>query len=465
MLPARPSRPRRVLPAYIGVLLVLLVAAPACAPADPAPAVPTAAPTAPSPDTTVPAAPPRVLPSDLAPTPAGAAPRTAAPTRVKLGVDVLLDSRIDLVEGKRVGLITNASAVDGALKLTVDRLIEDPRVDVVQLYSPEHGLMGSMKNGQSDKGGVYRHAGKVIPVQGLTGEHFRPTKASMAKHDVLLFDIQDIGSRTYTYISSLGMAMEAAHRARMKVIVLDRPNPLGGVRVEGPVRVKKYKSFVGWGPLPVTHGMTAGEIARFYKAELKLRCDLEVVQMEGWRRDMVWEDTGLDWVPTSPGIPHPHNAHLYVATGMVGGSGPNVNEGGGNSQPFELIGALFIDEPKKLARALNAAGLPGVHFRPMVYRPWRRQFNGKRVGGVHLMLKDSRAFRPLHTALTILVTLQRLYGAKMTVDAKRFGRIWGNDWILPMIRAGKSVDEIEARWEQERLAFLEKRASALLYAP
>jgi uncharacterized protein YbbC (DUF1343 family) len=400
--------------------------------------------------------------SELARPEAGAAPTAA---RVKLGIDVLLESRIELVAGKRVGLITNASAVDGQLKLTADRLIEDPRVNVVQLYAPEHGLAGAMRNGRSDQGGVYEHAGATVPVQGLTGDHFRPTKENLARHDVLVFDIQDIGSRTYTYISSLGLAMEAAHRTRMPVIVLDRPNPLGGQAFEGPVRLRKFKSFVGWGPLPVTHAMTMGEMAHFYRRELSLNCPVEVVQMEGWRRDMIWEDTGVPWVPTSPGIPHPHNAHLYVATGMVGGSGPNVNEGGGNSQPFELIGALFIDDPKKLADRLNAAGLPGVHFRPLVYRPWRRQFQGKRVGGVHLMLADARAFRPLHTALTILVTLQSMYGASMTVDAKRFRRIWGNEWVLKMIRAGAGVDEIEARWAGELADFKVRRAHALLYTP
>lgn len=395
----------------------------------------------------------------------GAVVEEVADDPVKLGVDVLLDSRIELVKGKRVGLITNASAVDGALNLTVDRLIEDERVNVVQLYSPEHGLTGSMRNGQSDKGDqVYTHAGQRVPVQGLTGKHFRPTPETLKRVDVLLFDIQDIGSRTYTYISTLGLAMEAAQQSRVPVIVLDRPNPLGGLRFEGPIRLRKYKTFVGWGPMPVTHGMTVGEVARFYRQALGIKCDLTVVEMEGWRRDMVWQDTGLTWVPTSPGIPHPHNAQLYVATGMVGGSGPNVNEGGGNSMPFELIGALFVDEPKALAAALNEARLPGVFFRPLIYRPWGKQFTNKRVGGVHLMLRDPEAFRPLHTALTILVTLQRLYGDKMTVkNPKRFGRIWGNDVILPMIRAGESVDAIEATWAQELATFGQERAKALIY--
>ena len=398
-----------------------------------------------------------------APNALGPAAEAVPSPRVKLGIDVLLDRRIDLVAGKKVGLVTNASAVDGALRTTVDRLIDDPRVDVVQLYSPEHGLAGAMANGRSDQGAPYTRNGKSIPVQGLTGDSFRPTPQNMSRHDVLVFDIQDIGSRTYTYISSLGLAMEAARRDRMTLIVLDRPNPLGGLRFEGPVRIRKYKSFVGWGPLPVTHGMTVGEVARFYHRELGIDCTLDVVQMEGWRRDMLWQDTGLTWVPTSPGIPHARNAQLYVATGMVGGSGANVNEGGGNSMPFELIGALFIDDPRVLAERLNDAGVDGVFFRPLTYRPWRRQFKGKQVGGVQLMLLDPVRLRPLRAALTILVTLQALYGAQMTVDARRFGRIWGNDWVLPMIRAGRSVEEIEAKWAGELEAFAARRAAALLY--
>lgn len=384
--------------------------------------------------------------------------------KVRLGIDVLLSERIDLVKGKRVGLITNTSAVDGKLTLTVDRLIEDKRVRLVQLFSPEHGLGGFMRSGRSDRGTVYEHKGRRIPVEGLFGRRRRPSSEALRRIDVLLFDIQDIGSRTYTYITTLGLAMEAAGKAGVPVIVLDRPNPLGGFRFEGAVRAKKYKSLIGWGPLPVTHGLTVGEIAHFYNGVLKLRCRLTVVKIKGWRRSMIWQDTGLTWVPTSPGIPHVRNAQLYVATGMVGGSGPNVNEGGGNSMPFELIGALFIDKPKRLADKLNAAGLPGVFFRPLTYQPWGRQFKGKRVGGVQLMLIDPRRFRPLRTALTILVTLQKLYGDQLTVsDTRRFGRVWGNDRILPMIRAGKTVAQIEASWARSLSRFAKRRLRYLLY--
>jgi len=387
----------------------------------------------------------------------------APPPRVpvRLGIDVLLEKRIDLVAGKRVGLITNASAVDGRLVQTLDRLRSDPRVSVVQLYAPEHGLGGSMPNGMSDRKGIDSATG--LPIEGLFGGNSRPSPASLARIDVLVFDIQDIGSRTYTYVSTLGHAMIAAAGARVPVVVLDRPNPIGGHLYEGPIRAPKYKSLIGWGPLPVTHGMTVGELARFYNGELSIGCDLTVVEMEGWRRGMVWGDTGLEWVPTSPGIPHPLNAHLYVATGMVGGSGPNLNEGAGNSMPFELVGAPWVDG-KLLADDLNAAGLPGVWFRPIVWRAYRGQFANRVIRGVQLILKDPKAFRPLKTALAILTTIHRLWPRDLRIrDARRFGRVWGNDEVLRMIRRGVAPDEIEKTWEPELAAFGEKRAKYLIY--
>lgn len=387
------------------------------------------------------------------------APATRVP--VKLGVDVLLDSRVDLIAGKRVGLVTNASAVDGSLVPTLDRLRADPRVNLVQLYSPEHGLGGAMANGRSDHKGIDPDTG--LPIEGLFGRNARPSPKSLARVDVLVFDIQDIGSRTYTYISTLGHVMIAAARARVPLIVLDRPNPNGGLVYEGPIREPKYRSLIGWGPLPVTHGMTVGELARFYNGELGIGCDLTVVPMENWRRGMYWDDTGLTWVPTSPGIPHALNAYLYVATGMVGGSGPNLNEGAGNSMPFELVGAPWVDA-RRLAEELNAAGLPGVYFRPLVWRAHRGQFANRLVRGVQLVLRDVKAFRPLKTALAILTTIQRLHPKELKIrDWRRFGRTWGNDEVLRLIRRGLSHEEIERTWAPELAAFGEKRAKYLIY--
>jgi len=389
------------------------------------------------------------------------APARPAPPKVRLGVDVLLDERIELVAGKRVGLVTNAAGVDSRLVATADRLAADPRVELVQLYAPEHGLRGALAAGEKLDDTVDSATG--LPVQGLFGKRRRPTAESLARLDALIFDLQDVGSRTYTYASTLGEAMTAAAAAGIPLIVLDRPNPLGGRLFEGPIREAKRKSFVGWGPVPVTHGLTFGELARLYNGEMGLGCDLHVVAMTGWKRDMVWEDTGLHWVATSPGIPHALNARLYVATGMFAGIATNVNEGVGTTQPFELTGAAFID-PAVFARELDAAGLPGVTFRPTVWRPYYHRFRKQVLGGVQLFVTDPRSFRPLRTALTLMTTVERLHPKTVTWRSDAYvGRIWGNGDVIPAIGAGKSVAELEASWADALAAFGQVRARYLLY--
>ncbi len=380
---------------------------------------------------------------------------------VRPGIEVLVDEQLDLVRDKRVGLLTNPSAVDSQLVPTLDRL-RKVGVEVTQLYAPEHGISAALANGKGGDKGI--DAGSGLPVEPVWGAHFSPSKASLERIDVLVFDIQDLGSRTYTFATTLGKLMIAAGAAGKTVIVLDRPNPGGGLLFEGPIIEQKHKSLVGWGPLPVTHGMTLGELARFYQQELKIKVELKVVPMKGWRRDMVWEDTGLPWVPSSPGIPHELNAHLYVATGMVGGCGANVNEGGGNSMPFELIGAPYID-PQKLADCLRGENLPGVLFRPMSWKPRAgAQFSGKLVHGVQLVLTNPRIFKPLKTALAILHTLYKLFPEEVQIkDVGKFGRVWGTDRVLTALKEGVDWHKIEASWQPELDAFAVKRQKVLLY--
>ena len=374
---------------------------------------------------------------------------------------MLVEEQLDLVRDKRVGLLTNPSAVDSQLVPTLDRL-RKVGVEVTQLYAPEHGIAAALANGKGGDKGV--DPGSGLPVEPVWGAHFSPSKASLERIDVLVFDIQDLGSRTYTFATTLGKLMIAAGAAGKTVIVLDRPNPGGGLLFEGPIIEKKHKSLVGWGPLPVTHGMTLGELARFYQQELNIKVDLKVVPMKGWRRDMVWEDTGLPWVPSSPGIPHELNAHLYVATGMVGGCGANVNEGGGNSMPFELIGAPYID-PQKLADCLRAENLPGVLFRPMSWKPRAgAQFSGKLVHGVQLVLTNPRIFKPLKTALAILHNLYKLFPEEMQIkDVGKFGRVWGTERVLTALKEGVDWRKIEESWQPELALFAVRRQKVLLY--
>lgn len=387
----------------------------------------------------------------------------AVPKRavVTLGVDVLFSDHMEWIAGKRVALITNASGVDGQLRATADRLHRDKRVKLVRLFAPEHGIRGAAPAGKSIEDA--RDPVTRVPVISLFGEHKQPPPESLEDVDVLIFDIQDIGSRTYTYTTTMARSMRAANKARIPFIVLDRPNPLGGLVYEGPILPRRRYSFIGFGPVPVSHGLTAGELAGFYNVQRKIGCDLRVARMKGWTRDMVWQDTGLEWVMTSPGIPTARAAHHYIATGMIGGVTKNVNEGVGTTLPFELIGAEWLNGPK-LRDALNGAGLPGVRFRAITYKPYYHRHRGKMLHGVQIMPYDLRAFRPLRTALTILTTIERLKPKRTRFRSnKYFAIVWGNTDILKAVRAGKSAKEISATWAADTLKYGLQRLPFLLY--
>jgi uncharacterized protein YbbC (DUF1343 family) len=396
--------------------------------------------------------------------PAAAAPDTPPKIQVELGIDVLLapgSPQIAALTGKRIGLITNPSGVDGRLVPTADRLARDPRLKLVQLYGPEHGIRGEVPAGDPVEDA--RDPVTGLPVQSLYGRTRRPTPESLAGVDALLFDIQDIGSRTYTYISTLGEAMRACAEHRKPLWVLDRPNPLGGLLTEGPVMPEQWRNFIGWGPMPITHGMTVGEVARFFNATLGIGCDLQVVPMRGWRREMTWADTGLTWTQTSPHIPGVRQAHLYVATGMVAMSTTNLSDGVGTTLPFEIVAAEFIDPPQ-LAAALDASGLPGVRFQALAVKPFYGGFKDQALRGVRLHLDDPRAFEPLRTALTILATLERLHPGKIAwAEEKIIGRHWGETTLPARISRGDTVPDIQAAWRGDLDVFLAARRAALLY--
>ena len=396
--------------------------------------------------------------------PAAAAPDTPPKIQVELGIDVLLapaSPQIAALTGKRIGLITNPSGVDGRLVPTADRLARDPRLKLVQLYGPEHGIRGEVPAGDPVEDA--RDPVTGLPVQSLYGRTRRPTPESLAGVDALLFDIQDIGSRTYTYISTLGEAMRACAEHRKPLWVLDRPNPIGGLLTEGPVMPEQWRNFIGWGPMPITHGMTVGEVARFFNATLGIGCDLQIVPMRGWRREMTWADTGLTWTQTSPHIPGVRQAHLYVATGMVAMSTTNLSDGVGTTLPFEIVAAEFIDPPQ-LSAALNASGLPGVRFQALAVKPFYGGFKDKALRGVRLHLDDPRAFQPLRTALTVLATLERLHPGKIAwAEEKIIGRHWGETTLPARISRGDTVPDIQAAWRGDLDVFLAARRAALLY--
>lgn len=394
---------------------------------------------------------------------------TPAPSNipaVTVGLEVLLNdpARLEALKGKRLGVLTHPAAVDSRWVPSVDRLVAAGKkagFKVVQLYGPEHGIRGWMSANEKTGAAIDPHTG--LPVENLfgLGKKGRPSARSLERIDILVVDLQDLGSRTYTYISTLGEAMIAAGMAKKKVMVLDRPNPYGGLVFEGPVLRKKRRGFIGWASLPVTHGMTIGEVARYYLKFEDVVCDLEVVPMKGWRRDLDWRETGLFWVPTSPGIPHIENAWLYAATGMVGGISDNVSEGVGTTLPFEQVGAEWA-EAVPLEKALTALNLPGVRFRATTFRPNWFDYKGKVLHGVQLVIVDVAAFRPIKTALGIWTSLEALWPGQATLR-KNHAAVWGNETILAMVKAGKNVAQIERTWQRDLERFAERRAQVLIY--
>ena len=391
----------------------------------------------------------------------------AAQPKVKTGIDVLRERNFDILRGKRVGLITNPTGVSSDLKSTVDILYQAPGVQLVALYGPEHGVRGDAEAGKLVENFTDRATG--LPVYSLYGATRKPTRWMLRDLDVLVYDIQDIGVRSYTYISTMGYAMEAAAESGIEFVVLDRPNPLTGVRVEGPMMEERYRSFVGMYPIPYVYGMTAGELARMINEEGWLsggvKCKLTVVPLKGWKRSMWWEDTGLPWIPPSPNIPRSTTPMFYVMTGLLGELG-TVNQGIGYTLPFELVGAAWIDA-QMLADHLNSRKLAGVEFRPIYYRPFND--SGTRYQGVQIHVTDRNAIHLTSVQLHILSTLYALFPEKNIFSRARrekieaFDKIVGSAEIRHQLVTHTRVEDILARINAKNAEFKKKRERYLLY--
>ncbi|MFB3895641.1 MAG: exo-beta-N-acetylmuramidase NamZ domain-containing protein [bacterium] len=382
-----------------------------------------------------------------------------AKSKVKLGVDVLLEKHLDSLKGKRVGLITNPSGVNRQLVSTIDILASQTTFKLVALFGLEHGIRGDLFAGQSVTTYIDERTG--LTVYSLYGKTRRPTAEMLKDVDVIVYDIQDIGSRTYTFISSMIESMKAATTFNKEVMVLDRPNPCGGLLFEGPILERNRFSMVGIGAIPVTHGMTAGEFARYFNTEEKINCKLTVIPMEGWTREMLWDDTGLEWVQTSPHIPHAMNAILYTATGMLGGVGTEINEGVGYTLPFETIAAEWITNPEELANKFNSLNLPGVYFRPITYRPYYFKFKDKVLNGVQLHVYNWHTFLPLETAIQMLANLNTMYPDKLKFG-KSLETYWGNK-LRGQLEQKMTAEQITATWKPGLDDFAKKRAKYLMY--
>ena len=424
----------------------------------------------------------------MATTTALTAPATAT-VSVRLGDEAMDEARwAPLLDGKRLGLVTNPSGVDSRLTATVDKLyLRGGGSRLTALFAPEHGLRGAQGAGEDVKDG--RDPATSVPVYSLHGTapdgkaRHKPTTASLAKVDVLLYDIQDIGNRSYTYAGTMEKCMEAAADKGIPFVVLDRPNPMGGILTDGDVSPEGRESLVCWAPVPYIYGLTCGEMARWMndnsmttgtdgKRRRGIGCDLTVIPMKGWKRSMTWGDTGLPWIPTSTHMPRWESCWHIAATGMLGEL-LSVNVGVGYPAPFEYVGAPFLDGVA-LASDLDGRSRPGMRFRPVQFRPYYTTFEGEMCGGTHLMFTDLRSARPVEAGLHLMDAIQRQVPqedvfrteSRRKSDKSRgksFDGVAGGPELRAALVAGKPVAEILAGWTTRRAAWNEAAEKYRLY--
>ena len=379
-----------------------------------------------------------------------------APTDAEVlsGIDVLERDNFKQLQGLRLGLITNHTGRDRRGRQTIDVLREAPGVKLTVLFSPEHGIRGALDDKVSDS--TDEKTG--LPVFSLYGETRRPKPEQLKDLDALVFDIQDVGARFYTYISTMGNAMEEAAKAKLPLYILDRPNPINGLDVEGPIADADRLSFIAYHTIPVRHGMTVGELAQLFNEERKIGCDLRVVKLENWRRGMWLDATGQAWVNPSPNMRSLTEATAYPGVGLL--ETTNVSVGRGTDTPFELIGAPWLDG-QKLAAYLNARGLAGVRFVPLRFTPRASVFKDQECGGVNLIITDRARFRPVRVGLEIAVALRRLYPQEWKVDD--YMRLLNNADTLERVKRADAPEDIERAWQTRLAEFRRSRSRVLLY--
>ena len=387
--------------------------------------------------------------------------------RIQTGIEVLKNSNFKLLEGKRVGLITNPTGVDNQLKSTIDILHEAPNVNLVALFGPEHGVRGDVHAGDHVDNSSDPTTG--LPVGSLYGKTRKATPDMLKGIDVLVYDIQDIGCRSFTYISTMGLAMEAAAENNIEFVVLDRPNPLGGLKVEGNLAEDGYISFVSQFKIPYLYGLTCGELAQMLNEEnmLAKQCKLTVVKMKGWKRKMDYTQTGLQWIPSSPHIPHAHSAFFYPVSGIVGELG-YLSIGVGYTIPFQMFAADWI-KVEEFASALNNLHLPGVHFRPMHLKPFYSVGVGTQMQGVQVHLTDYQKANLSEIQFYVMQVIAQLYPDKAVfanANEKRFDmfdKVSGSNQIRLLFAKNNRFEDIQAYWNKDVEAFKKLSKKYYLY--
>lgn len=371
------------------------------------------------------------------------------------GLDILERDKFRPLAGRRVGLITNHTGVDRKGVSAIQLLHEAENVDLSVVFSPEHGLEGKLDISKIDD---TEDSETNLKVYSLYGKTRRPTPEMLEGLDALVFDIQDIGARFYTYISTMGNAMEEAAKHNLEFFVLDRPNPIDGVTVEGPMLDDGKQSFVGYHRIPIRHGMTVGELARMFNEELKLGLKLTIVPVERWQREQLYDATGLTWINPSPNMRNLTEALLYPGIGLL--ETTNLSVGRGTEIPFEVFGAPWLDG-SRLAAALNSAQTPGVRFVPITFTPQASKFAGEVCGGVRILVTNRAKLEPVRVGLEAAVQIWRLHPEDWKIDG--YARLLGNDAVLKALREGQTAAEIERSYQDERTCFLERRKTFLIY--
>jgi uncharacterized protein YbbC (DUF1343 family) len=395
-------------------------------------------------------------------------------TAVRSGLDVVVASSFSEFKGKRVGIITNQTGIDQERNHIADLFHEAEGVELVALFGPEHGIRGDIEGGAKITTRVDAKTG--VTVYSLYGETRKPAPEMLKNTDALIFDVQDVGARFYTYISTMALAMEAAAEAKIPFYVLDRPNPIGDL-VEGPVLDPAHRSFVGIHPIALRHGMTVGELAQMFNEEgwlqtgpkdasQTIKADLHVIKMEGWRRDMLFEETGLPWIMPSPNMTSPVTALVYPGMGLL--EATNFSEGRGTQSPFEKVGAPWAESNKLLERLQDR--VPGIYLRPLDFIPidipgkaMNPKFKGTGCRGLQLDVTQPHTFQSVAFGIHLLCALREIYPKKFVLNEDRMARLSGQAWVGKMILAEKKPEAVLQRIEKETQTFRDLRQKYLLY--
>lgn len=391
-------------------------------------------------------------------------------SQVKTGLDRFAAGHFDGLDNLRVGVITNQTSVAADGRHIADIFAQHPSVELVALLGPEHGIRGNAEAGHKVDGATDSKTG--VPIYSLYGATRKPNAEMLAGLDALVFDIQDIGTRFYTYISTMSLAMEAAAEAGIKFVVLDRPNPVGGHLVEGPLLDPEHKSFVGIHPIPIRHGMTVGELAMLFNEQGWLangvKADLHVVRCEGWRRNMIFQDYGQQWIPPSPNIPTPNSAILYSGVGLVETLW-SFSEGRGTLEPFEVVGAPWLDS-EVLITALREAKIPGVDFEPTTFTPvdipgkaTGNKYDQRTCNGVRFLVTQGHRVPSVRLGFHLITILQKHFPNELEIKQRSVERLTGQSWVYGSLMRCEPADSIIARWQPDLEKFLDLRQKYLLY--